>query len=441
MKVTREKTENSQAFLTIEVEPAEVEESLKKSYRRLVKKTNVPGFRKGKAPRGVLERHIGKESLFEDALNSLVPEAYEKAISEQKIEAIAQPAIEITQTEPLIFKAVVPLPPTVKLGDYHGIQLAPEPVEVTEKDIDSAMQQLRHQNATWEPAEHPAEPGNLLTIDVESSIDSKPFVNRKGGQYQVRSGSPLPAPGFSEQLVRMSRDEVKEFKLQFPSDYFKTELAGKEASFKVKVIEIKQEKIPELNDEFAQQLNPDFKDLTSLREQVTSGLKSSVEERAKADFEQKVIEAVVDLAGIEFPPVLVDMEVDQLIRDQLQRWQMSSNAGPEDYLRTINKTAEQLREEMRPIATKRVTRSFVLGKVAEEEKIEVGDTDIDTEIENIVKSTSENKDELSKFLSTPQTRQSVKQMLISRRTVQRLVDIAKAPGKNVTSEKRRRKNE
>jgi trigger factor len=439
VKVTREKTENSQAFLTIEMELAEVEESLEKSYRRLVKKANIPGFRKGKAPRPVLERHIGKESLFEDTLNSLLPQAYEKAISEQEIEAVAQPHIEITQTDPLIFKAVVPLPPTIKLGDYHSIQLTPEPVELSKKDIDLAMQQLRHQSATWEPVERVVEPADLVTLDVESSIDNEPFVNQEGFQYQVRSGSPLPAPGFSEQLIGMSRDEVKEFNLQFPSDYFKTELAGKEAVFEVKVAEVKQERLPELNDEFAQQISSDFKDLASLRERVATSLRSSAEERARMDFEQKVAEAVVDLAEVEFPPVLVEVEIDQLIRDRLQQWQMSGNAGLEDYLKTINKTGEELREELRPIATKRVTQSLVLGKVADEEKIEAGDAEIDAEIENMVKGTPENKDEMSKFLNTPQARQSVKQLLISRNTVQRLVDIAKDSGKSVDSKKRRRK--
>jgi len=176
VKVTREKTENSQAFLTIEMEPAEVEESLEKSYYRLVKKANIPGFRKGKAPRAVLERHIGKENLFEDALNSLLPQAYEKAISEQEIEAVAQPHIEITQTDPLIFKAVVPLPPTIKLGDYHSVKLTPEPVELSKKDIDSAMQQLRHQRATWEPVERAVEPGDLVTLDVTVTDDYGKYV-------------------------------------------------------------------------------------------------------------------------------------------------------------------------------------------------------------------------------------------------------------------------
>jgi len=231
VKVTNEKTENCQAFLTVEMEPDEVEESLERSYYRLAKKTNIPGFRRGKAPRTILERYIGKESLLEDALNSLLPEAYEKALKEQNIEAFAQPHIEIAQTEPVIFKVAVPLTPTIKLGDYHHIQVAPEPVELTEDDVSAAIEQLRHQHATWEPVERPVAFNDLVVLDVDSDIENKPFINQKGAQYQVLRELPLPAPGFAEQLVGMKRDEEKEFKLQFPSDYPRGELAGKEPSF------------------------------------------------------------------------------------------------------------------------------------------------------------------------------------------------------------------
>ena len=427
MKVTREKIENSQAFLTIEMEPAEVEESLEESYYRLVKKTNIPGFRKGKAPRAILERYIGKESLLEDALTNLLPQAYDKAIKEQKIEAIAQPHIEVAQTDPVVFKATVPLKPTVELGDYHHIQLMPEPVEITEDDVSTAIEQLRHQHATWEPVERPVNFSDLVILDVDSSIEDKPFINQKGVQYQVLHDLPFPVPGFAEQLPAMKKGEDKEFKLQFPSDYSREELAGKEASFRVRVAEIKQERLPELNDEFAKEINPDFKTLSSLREQVSTNLKLRADEKARIDFEERVIEEVLNLTHVEFPPVLVEAEVDRLLGEQLQRWQMGSK-GLEEYLNRINKTEEELRKELEPIATKRVTRSQVLGKIAEGEKIEASDSEISAEIERMIKSTTENKDELQKFLDTPQAHQSIEQLLITRKTIQRLAEIAKGSG-------------
>jgi len=437
VKVTNEKTENSQAFLTIEMEPAEVEASLEKSYSRLVRKTNIPGFRKGKAPRAILERYIGRESLLEDALNNLIPEAYEKAIKEQEIEAIAQPYIEITQTDPVIFKVAVPLPPKVELGDYHHIQVTPESVELTEDDVNAVMEQLRHQHATWEPVERPVEFGDLVVLDIDSTIEDKPFINRKAVQYQVLRDLPLPAPGFAEQLTGMKRNQEKEFKLQFPSDFPRGELAGKEVSFKVKITEIKQERLPELGDELATWVSPDFKTLDSLRERVLADLKLRAEENARIDFEEKVIEAVVDRAQLEYPPILVEQEIDRLLNQRLQR----GNQELEEYLRNINKTADELREELRPLATKKVIRSLVLDKIAQEEKIEVSDSEVDAEIEKMVKNTADNKDELQKFLSTPQSRGSIEHLLITRKTIQRLVEIAKGSSGRAKTKKRRSKNE
>lgn len=424
MKVTNEKIENSQAFLTVEMEPAEVEKSLEESYHRLVKKINIPGFRKGKAPRPVLERYISKESLFEDALNSLLPEAYEKAIKEQEIEAYAQPHIEVTQTDPLIFKATVPLMPEVKLGDYHRIRVKPELVELAEDDISAAIEQLRHQYATWEPVERPVDFNDLVILDIESHIEDKPFINQKGVQYQVVHHSPFPAPGFAEQLAGMKKDEEREFKLKFPPDYPRGELVGKEPSFKVRVTEIKQERLPELNDELAREINPKFKTLASLRKQVSADLRLGAERKAKVDFEDRVIEAVVDIAQVEFPPILVDTEIDRLIDQQLQRWQMGRE-GLEEYLKKVNKTEQELREELQPLATKRATGSLVLGKIAEEEKIEASDSEIGAEIKRLTKGDAEKDDELQRYLNTPQSRGSIKQMLITRKTIERLEEIAK----------------
>ena len=438
MKVTNEKTENCQAFLTVEMESDEVEESLERSYYRLAKKTNIPGFRKGKAPRAILERYIGKERLLEDALNSLLPEAYEKAIKEQKIEAFAQPHIEIAQTDPVIFKVAVPLTPTIKLGDYHNIQVAPEPVELTEDDVSAAIEQLRHQHATWEPVERPVDFNDLVILDIESNIKDEPFINRKGAQYQVLHDLPLPVPGFAEQLVGMKRDEEKEFKLQFPSDYPKGELAEKEPSFKVRVTEIKQERLPELNNKFAKEISPDFKSLKSLRKKVSANLRLRAEEKARIDFEERTIEAVVDTTELEFPPILVEMETDRLIDQQLRRWQMGGK-GLEEYLSSINKTEEELRQELQPLATKRVSQSLVLGRIAEEENFEVSDSEISAEIENMTKSATENKDELNKFLNTPQARKSIEQVLITRKTIQRLVEIAKGSDINIKTKKEEQK--
>jgi len=440
VKVTREKTENSQIFLTIEMESAEVETSVEKAYHRLVKKTDVPGFRKGKAPRMVLEQYIGKESLFDDALKNLIPEAYENAIKEQEIEPFARASIEIEKTDPVVFKAAVPLPPTIELGDYQHIQVKPEPVKLTKKDVDAVIEQLRHQRAVWEPVERPVEFNDLVVMDIESSVENEPFISEKGAQYQVVPSLSFPVQGFPEQMLGIQRGEEKEFKLQFPEDYPRNEWAKKEASFKVKIVEIKQEKLPELNDEFAKEVNADFKGVDSLRERVSADLKLRAEEKSRMDFEEQVIGAVVKLAGVEFPPILVEAEIDHLLSQQLRRWQ-AEGKGLEEYLASVNKTEEEVRKELRPLATERVTRSLVLGKVAQEEKIEVSDSEVDTEIENMTSGATGNRDELSKALNTPQSRESIEQLLVTRKTIQRLSEIANGLDVSKGTPQKEEKNE
>jgi trigger factor len=423
MKVTREKEEDCQVFLRIELEPLEVEKSLKQSYRRLVQRANIPGFRQGKAPREVLERHIGKEGLLEDALNNLLPEAYEQALKEEQIEAIASPRVDIVQTEPVVITAVVPLKPVIELGDYRSIKLTPKKAEVTREEIDAVIEQLRRQHGTWEPVERPVAFDDLVTMDVESQVEDKPFINQPGAQYQVMPNQPSPAPGFADQLAGMKVGEEKEFKLTLPQDYSPPELAGKEASFKIKINEIKQQHLPKLDKEFAQLVSPDLKTMAALKKRLTSNLSIQAEQRTREEFEEKVIDAVVDLSKVEFPPVLVDSELERLMEQQA-RWMQESGLKLEEYLSRMKKTEEELREETRPVAAKRVTRSLVLNKVAEAEKIEVTDEEITADLEKLVQG-SENKTEMKERIGSPQVRGSMEQMLVTQKTIQRLAEIAK----------------
>jgi len=428
VKVNRDKTENSQVFLTVELDPAEVEESMTTAYRRLVKKMNIPGFRKGKTPREVLERYIGREGILEEALNQLVPESCAQAIKEQEIEPIAQPKIEVTQTDPVIFTAIVPLAPTVELGDYHSVRMEPEKVEVTEEQVSAILEEVRHQQATWEPVERPAELKDLAVLDIDSSVDGTPFINRQGVQYQLLPESAAPAPGFAEQIVGMSKGEEKEFTIPFPEDYPRKEMAGKEASFTVKVVEIKQEMLPELNDELARQVNPDFDTLELLRKQIEENIRLGSERKSREDFEQRLMDAVVEQAKVEFPPIMVDVEVERLLGEQMNRIQMSEK-GLEAYLKSINKTEEQLKDELRPHASKRIANSLVLGRIYQEEEIEVSDSDIDNEIETIIKDTQPDKnEEMSKMLDNKGARDSIRQALMTKKTIEKLTEIAAGSG-------------
>jgi trigger factor len=424
MKITKEKEENRQVVLNIELEPAEMETELDLAYHRLAQRAEIPGFRKGKAPRAVLERHIGKDRVLEDALNSLLPQAYEKALKEQELEPVASPDIEITQTEPaVIFKATVPLKPVVELGDYPSIRLKAEPPDAIDDELNNMIEQLRRQYGSWEPAERPAAFDDLLTIDVESQVEGKPFIVQQGVQYQILENQNAPAPGFAQKFVGMKGGEEKEFTLPLPEDFTQAELAGKEASFKVKVTEIKQLKLPELDDEFAAAVNPELKTFDALKERVSTNLKLMAADRARREFEERVVDSAVDLSQVDFPPVLVETEIDRTLEQQARQLQ-ANNLGMEEYLSRIGKTGEELREELRPAATKRVIRSLVLDRIAEVEKIEVNDADIDAELERMIEGAGDKKDEARQQLNTPQVRGSLGQMVATRKTVQRLVEIA-----------------
>jgi trigger factor len=422
MKVSTEPVENSQVALNIEMEPVEIDKYLARAYNRLVKKVSVPGFRKGKAPRDILERHIGKDTLFQEALEDLIPMAYKEALDEQKIDPIAQPQFELIKTEPLIFKAVVPLKPTVKLGDYTKIRVESKPVKVSKKDTDATIEQLREQQAVLLPVDRPVQFGDVVTIDVEGEREGEPFPIRKDVVYEVTKEARLPLPGFAEKLEGMTKGEEKSFVLSYPQDYEMKELAGKKHAFAVILKEIKEKKLAEVDDEFAKSLGKE--DVASLRKQIESNLKARAEERARVELEQTAVDKLVELGEIEYPPVLLEKEIDRLLNEGARHF-AEGVAGLENYLKTLNKTMDDHREELRPMASKRVVRSLVLGKLAESEKIEVADSDIDAEVEKMAQDADKQAEDVRKLFSLPQARESIKQFLIGRKAMDRLVEIAK----------------
>jgi trigger factor len=425
LKVTKDKIENCQAYLTIEMEPAEMEDGMLHAYQHLVQRADIPGFRKGKAPRDIVERTLGKGRLLEEAIDHIVPQAYEQACKEQAIDPYAQPSLEITKAEPLTFKAVVPLKPNITLGDYKGIRMTPETVDIKEDNINAVLEELRHQHATWEPVDRVVDYNDMAVIDINSTSEEKPLINRVGSQYLVSKDSLAPVPGFAAQIIGMKKGETKEFDLTFPTDYPSSQFAGKQAHFKVTLHEVKEEKLPELNDEFAPQVSAELKTLAALREEVVKSLKLRGEERARMDFEEKVINTAVEQSKIEYPPVLIDLEINRIINDQARQLQMTGQSM-ENYLRSINKTPEQLQEELRPIAIRNVNASLVLSKISQEEKIEVTEDETKNGINNMVKSIGDDKkEEMIKLLDTPRNRESINQQLKTRKTIERLTDIAK----------------
>jgi len=421
MKVSTETLENRQARLTIEVAPEETESSLDKAYRRLSKKMVVPGFRKGKAPRSIMELHLGKDVLLEEALEDLIPETYQKALEEQGLEAIGQPEIEIVERQPVKYKATVSLKPIIDLGDYRYVRLEPEKAEVTQEEVDKVIEQLRQQQAPWEPVEGPVSFDDLVTMDVKGTVSDKVTVDQSSIQYQVVQDSRRPVSGFAEKLEGMVKGETREFSLPFPEDYPDKKMVGKEGSFKVTVSEVKRKALPDLNDEFAKSLGEDFDSLDSLRQRVTQQLQKIAEDTARRRFEEKALDIVVRFAKVQYPPVMLEHELEHLLEEQARQL---GQRGLEDYLKNINKTKEQLKEELKPTAAARLTRSLVLGKMAEEEKIEVSHEEIDAEIEKLAQMAGERADDLRRGLATGEAHHSVEQRLLVKKTLERLAQIA-----------------
>jgi len=427
VKVSTENLGNCQTGLTIEAEDSELDKSLDEAYHHLVNEVSIPGFRKGKAPRAILVQHIGKKNLLEEALERLIPQLYKQAIESQEIEPIARSEIEIIQTEPLVFKAIVSLKPEIKLGDYHSIRVEPGPViKIAKKEVTAAMEEFRERQGAWVPVGRSVELGDLVTMDIEANVDGKPWLNHKGVLYEVDKDSSSPVPGFASHLQGAEKNKEMTFSLTVPDDYPIKEMCGKEGTFKVAVTEIKEKQLPELDDELAQSAGYD--NLADMRKKVAADLRAKAEAMNRLESKQKALDALVEISEVSYPPILEDEEITGLLRDEAQRLGFRELA---DYLKKTSKTEEELKQELRPIAQKRLIQGLVLGKLAEEEKIEISSAEVDNKIDEITND-AEDREKASQFFSLPQVRQSIEQSLLTQKTMDRLSQITIGNAKNMT---------
>ncbi len=419
MKVSTENLENRRIALNIEAEASELDKSLDEAYHHLVREVSVPGFRRGKAPRMILEQHIGKRALLEEALEHLVPELYKEAIQSQNLEPIAEPELEITQTEPLVFKAIVSLKPEVKLGDYKGIGIDASPqAEITDREIAAAMEQFRKEQGAWVPADRPAELDDLVTMNIQADVDGKPWLDHKEILYEMDKDSRSPVAGFVSRLQGAEKNKEKTFTLTIPDDYPIKEMRGRESSFQVTVSEIKEKQLPELNDELAK--GAGYGGLEDMKEKVAASLRIRAEARNRLELKQKALDALVEISEVNYPPILEDEEIDGLLKSEAQRLGFKEVG---DYMKRASKTEEEIRQELRPAARKRLIQSLVLGKLAEQEKIEINPSEVDNKVDEIA-GDAEDKERAKQFFSLPQVRGSIEQSLRTERTLDRLLQIA-----------------
>ncbi|RJX27059.1 MAG: trigger factor [Dethiobacter sp.] len=383
-----EKIDNNKVCLEIEVPSEEVNEALDKAYRKMVKTLSVPGFRKGKIPRKVLESRYGPEIFYNEALEILVDPAYSKAVKDCQLGPINKPEMELVQMEKdksLIFKITVDVKPEVELGEYRGVTVKQVKKEVTPEDVDRYLSSLREQHGrlvTVDDGE--LQEKDLAVIDFEGVIDGEPFEGGKAENYSLEIGSGTFIKGFEEQLLGARKDEQREVKAAFPEDYTKEALAGKEAVFTVLVKEIKRPQLPELNDAFVQELTEEFSTLEEFRADVENKLKESLRNREKMSLESEIVEKVAEESKVDVPDVLVERELDNIF-GEFEYYLRMQGLSLEQYGRLVEGGLEKLREERREEALKRAKANLVLDAIIKKEAIDVSPEEIEERIKEIVR--------------------------------------------------------
>ena len=413
MNAKVEKLENSQVKIEITIEAEKFEEAMQKAFFRNAKHFAVPGFRKGKAPRNIVEKHYGESILYEEAFNIAAPDVYDEVIKENNIEAVASPEIDITQIgsgKDLVFTAVVTVKPEMKLGKYKGLKVAKKDYPVTDKEIDEHIKEMAEKNARIVSADkrHKLKKGDTAVIDFEGFVDGVAFEGGKAEGHSLEIGSGAFIPGFEDQLVGMKIEEEKEIEVTFPEEYFSQELAGKPATFKVKLNEIKMKELPEIDDEFAKDVS-EFDTLAELKEDVKEHIQEENEKRAKFEEEEEAIKAVVDKTEVEIPRVMVDNEIDGYIKD-LETRLSYQGLKLDMYLDMMGKNILDVRKEYEEKAENNVRTRLVLEEIFKVEELEVKEEDVNEKLAEFAKSYGRDADEFVKN-ATEQMKEYVKEEL------------------------------
>ena len=385
MSVQVEKLEKSMAKLTIEVPAKELDLALDKAYKKSRNKIAMPGFRKGKAPRAMIEKMYGAEIFFEDAANILVPDAYEDAAKESGLEIVSQPEIAVEQIEkgqPFIFTATVAVKPEVTLGEYKGIEVESKEAEVTDEEIEEEINKVRENNSRMITIEDRAvEDGDTVTIDFDGYVDGKQFEGGMAEDYSLVIGSHTFIDNFEEQLIGKNIGDDVEVNVTFPDQYQAEELRNKEALFKVKINGIKMKELPDADDEFAQEVS-DFDTLDEYKEDLRKKLLENKEAALKREKEEEVVGAIIENAQMDIPDPMVNAQTQQMTQEFAQRLQ-SQGLSLEQYMQLTGMTPQKMLEELKPQALKRIQSRLVLEAVVAAENIEASEEDFDKEIENM----------------------------------------------------------
>ena len=382
MSLQVEKLEKNMAKLTVEVSAEDLEKAIEKAYQKQKKQISIPGFRKGKVPRQVVEKMYGKEVFYEDAANELIPDAYDKAVEECEEDIVSSPKIEVAQIEagkPFVFTATVALKPDVKLGEYKGVKIEKLDREVTEEDVMAEINRERENNARNVTVEdRPVKDGDMTVIDFEGFVDDVAFEGGKGENYPLTIGSGAFIPGFEEQLVGVEVGREVEVKVTFPEDYQAENLQGKDAVFKCTVKEIREKELPELDDEFASEIS-EFDTLEEYKEDVRKNLAEKKEKDAKAAREDAAVQAAVEASEMEIPEAMLETQQRQMLDEFAQRISMQG-LSMEQYMQYTGANYQQMIDQVKPQAEERIKSRLVLEAIARAENIEAGEEDYEEEL-------------------------------------------------------------
>ena len=426
MSLQVEKMEKNMAKLTIEVAAEDLEKAMQNAYQKAKGRISIPGFRKGKAPRKMIEQMYGKGVFLEDAVNALIPEHYSKALAECELEIVSQPTIDITQAEPgkaLIFTAEVATKPEVTLGDYKGVEVPKTEITVTDEDVDAEIKKEQEKNSrTINVEDRGAQLQDVVTIDFEGSVDGVPFDGGQATEYPLTLGSNTFIPGFEDQLVGAKVGDDVDVKVTFPEEYQAKELAGKEAIFKCAVKKIEAKELPELDDDFAKDVS-EFDTLAEYKEHVKTNLVDRKVNEAKRAKEDAAVDKAIENAQMDIPEAMLQTQCRQMLDDFSRRMQ-SQGLSMDQYFQFTGMTAEKMMEDMKPQALKRIQTRLVLEKVAEVENIQPTEEEVNEEISKMAEAYKMEADKLKELLGERELEQMKKDMAVQK-AVTVIADAAK----------------
>ena len=414
MSLQVEKLEKNMAKLTIEASAEDFEKAIQKVYLKARGRINIPGFRKGKAPRKLIEKMYGTGVFYEDAANDLIPTAYAEALKDCDLEIVSRPEINVTQIEsgkPFIFTAEVAVKPEVTLGEYKGVEVEKSDVEVTDEDINKEVDKERENNSrTIDVDDRAVESGDIIKLDFDGSVDGVPFAGGKAENYTLTIGSGSFIPGFEDQLIGTKIGEDKDVTVTFPEDYHEKSLAGKEAVFKCKVNAITVKELPDADDEFASEVS-EFETLAEYKEDIKKKLTEKKEKEARAKKEAQAVEKAVENATMEIPDAMIDTQVQSMMEDFARRMQ-SQGLSLEQYFQFTGMDAKKMHDQMKPEALKRIQNSLVLEAVAKAENIEISDEKVDEEIAKMAEAYKMEVEKLKDLIGESEKDQMKKELAV-----------------------------